>query len=62
MVFFFKKSFLIAILSLLLLLSNIKYYCNYPGVTLLTNEELEALGNDLANMTIQPISSDIGMF
>ena len=29
---------------------------------LLTNEELEALQNDLANMTIQPISSDIGMF
>ncbi|XP_058770291.1 uncharacterized protein LOC131643935 [Vicia villosa] len=26
---------------------------------LLTNEELEALRNDLANMTIQPISSDI---
>ena len=29
---------------------------------LLINEELEALRNDLANMTIQPISSDIGMF
>lgn len=29
---------------------------------LLTNEEMEALRNDLANMTIQPISNDINMF
>lgn len=28
----------------------------------LTVEELESLRNDLANMTIQPISNDIGMY
>jgi len=28
----------------------------------LTNEEVDALRKDLANMTIQPISSDIGIF
>nr|KYP48872.1 hypothetical protein KK1_029433 [Cajanus cajan] len=28
----------------------------------LTNEEVDALRNDLANITIQPISSDIGIF
>jgi len=34
------------------------------GVTppFLTNEEVDALRKDLSNMTIQPISSDIGIF